>query len=126
MQWVTNIILYNYNHNNGNNSDKILQVVEEEENKSNACNNEEDNLNTDGTKDNNVPIAKKDTTSWSEHLCKKRNHQYSSNADKIHWIAYIKDDQYVLMHKFNDMYFLVQRREVEGQFSFLATKYMQD
>jgi len=23
----------------------------------------------------------------------------------MRWIAYIKEDQYVLMHKFNDMYF---------------------
>jgi len=102
--------------------DKRFDEINESDNhkdESKIRNNEEDNLdmdvsndnNTPVANDNNTPVANKETTSRSDHLCRKRNQQYSSNADRICWIAYIKDDQYVLMHKFNDMYFFEYSKE---------------
>jgi len=107
---------------NDNNLAKT-ESVEEEENRINESDQQtelEDNKNesdvvaekerTNENMESNVANVGDNKISCSERLHKKRESRYLSNADKLRWIAYIKEDQYVLMHKFNDLYFFSTRK----------------
>jgi len=76
--------------------------------------------------DDIVADTEKGLMSHSERLTKKRNQRYSSNADKLQWIPYIKEDIYVLMHKYNNnYYFKYTEEELQNSF-FMAVSYMQE
>jgi len=80
----------NDDNNEENASEPIISVREKEQNKSSGS--KKDKID----EENDNPVEGNVSTFLFCKVTQEKNWHYSSNANKIQWIAFIKDDQYIL------------------------------